>query len=173
MMDGFLIGFSSGMGAALADTMFAAIAAFGLHFINNFLIAYSHLFRIFGGLYLLYLGYSIFATLSFNRSETYQTKKIVNAVVSTFLLTLSNPLTAVGFAVIFAAANLTIATIMQSAYLLLGIFLGSGAWWLILSSVSAFLVKKLQTKQLILINKILGGILFLGGLITIGSTLFI
>ena len=53
-------GLFSGLGAAAADVVYAVIAAFGLTFISNFLIAGQFWFQLIGGFFLIYLGWKTF-----------------------------------------------------------------------------------------------------------------
>ncbi len=49
-------GFVSGLGAALADTLYGVVAAFGLTLISDLLLAGQFWLRLFGGIFLIYLG---------------------------------------------------------------------------------------------------------------------
>ena len=60
LSNGKLAGFLSGMGAATADMVYGAIAAFGLTFITNLLVENAFWLKLVGGLFLLYLGIKTF-----------------------------------------------------------------------------------------------------------------
>ena len=49
-------GFISGLGAATADSLYGAVAGFGLKFISNVLLAHYAWMRIVGGLFICSLG---------------------------------------------------------------------------------------------------------------------
>src|SRR5258706_7767760 len=53
---GALAGFVSGMGIAVADGLYGAVAAFGLTAISGVLLKYSYWIGLTGGAFLLYLG---------------------------------------------------------------------------------------------------------------------
>jgi threonine/homoserine/homoserine lactone efflux protein len=53
---GRMAGLATGAGAAVADTLWAAVGAFSLVFIMSFLEVHSHEIRLFGGIILLALG---------------------------------------------------------------------------------------------------------------------
>src|SRR3546814_19249253 len=53
---GRLAGFTAGLGAALADTVFGFIAAFGLTLVWDFLMANAQWFALGGGIFLIYIG---------------------------------------------------------------------------------------------------------------------
>lgn len=58
--EGKLKGFLSGMGAASADMVYGAIAAFGLTVISNILVNNAFRLQFVGRYFLLYLGIKIF-----------------------------------------------------------------------------------------------------------------
>ena len=53
---GLLAGLLSGLGAATADAVYGAIAAYGLTAISGILVGQSFWFRLVGGIFLIYLG---------------------------------------------------------------------------------------------------------------------
>ncbi len=63
-------GLFSGLGAATADSIYAIIAAFGLTFVANFLMAGQFWLRLIGGIFLLYLGWKTFLQRSMRRQKT-------------------------------------------------------------------------------------------------------
>lgn len=163
--DGFLIGFFSGIGAGLADVLYGGIAAFGLTVVADFLLAHHLILRILGGIYLLYLGVALLR----NRTIKPDTKlsarmNIMSAFSSTFLLTLSNPITIVTFAAIYTLFDIPELTITTASLLLVGIFAGSSLWWLIIASLGSFLGARLHTNKVALINAIAGIIILLFGI---------
>jgi threonine/homoserine/homoserine lactone efflux protein len=56
LANGRLAGFVSGLGAATADGLFGAVAAFGLTAISDILIGQQFWLRLSGGIFLLYIG---------------------------------------------------------------------------------------------------------------------
>lgn len=143
---GRMAGLATGAGAAVADTFWAAVGAFGLVFIMSFLEAHSYEIRLFGGGILLVLGaFIIFKPPSANDPEA---MKKINAnmlkdFVTTFFITLSNPATIFAFLAVFAGFGLHTGGDMQKTVpLLSGVMLGSLFWWYALSFwVSLFRVK--------------------------------
>ncbi len=53
-------GLFSGLGAAVADTLYGAVAAFGLTLISGYLIMGEFWLRLIGGAFLFYLGMSTY-----------------------------------------------------------------------------------------------------------------
>src|SRR6185295_15897800 len=56
LRDGRLTGLVSGLGAAVADAIYGMVAAFGLTFITDELVAHRHALQLGGGAFLLFLG---------------------------------------------------------------------------------------------------------------------
>ena len=165
------IGFISGLGAATADTIYGVIAAFGITFISDFLTRQQVSFRLIGGVFLLGLGVKAFFSRPRERTEDFRNRGFARAYVSILVLTLTNPITAVAFATAFAGFGLgsSIGNYLWATILTCGVFAGSAAWWLFLSSsVSAF-SGKFSIKWLVTINRISGVMIFAFGLWLLAS----
>ncbi|HEY7910162.1 MAG TPA: LysE family transporter, partial [Thermomicrobiales bacterium] len=150
LADGRLAGFISGLGTATADACYGAVAAFGLTFVTTFLVNQQSWLRLIGGSFLCYLGVTTFLSKPAERSAAMGRSGLRNIYVTTFGLTLTNPLTILTFAAIFAGIGVgEINGAYGSASLLvLGVFLGSALWWLILSSGMALMRTKLTPARL-------------------------
>jgi threonine/homoserine/homoserine lactone efflux protein len=124
------VGLASGLGAATADAIYGFIAAFGLTFISNFLIQQQTWLRLIGGAFLCYLGIKTFISQPAVSSAPSSHLSILNAYGSTFFLTLTNPLTILSFAAIFAGLGLVNANsdYLSASITVLGVFLGSACW---------------------------------------------
>jgi threonine/homoserine/homoserine lactone efflux protein len=136
LAEGRISGFMSGMGAATADAMYGCIAGFGVTYISSLLIGQQFWFRLIGGLFLGYLGVrACFSNLSEGPSKT-TGRGLAGAYASTLFLTLSNPVTILAFAAIFAGLGLGNSGGDYTAGMLLvaGVFLGSAVWWIFLST---------------------------------------
>src|SRR5579885_411974 len=62
LTNGHLIGIFTGLGAAAADAVYGAVAAYGLTCVSNCLTSYQTYLAIGGGLFLIYLGYTSFTS---------------------------------------------------------------------------------------------------------------
>ena len=135
LVDGRSVGLVSGLGAATADMVYGTIAAFGITAVSRFLVGQRIWFGIVGGIFLLYLGVRTFLARSSRDDTSPSNSGLLKAYGSTFVLTLSNPVTILAFAAIFAGLGITAGCSRVSAALLvLGVFLGSATWWVILST---------------------------------------
>lgn len=107
---------------------------------SNFLIGQSFWFRLAGGVFLLFLGLRAFLLLPPQNTAFSGMKNLWGIYVSTLLLTLTNPMTILSFAAFFAGFGFGAGTPTSSAVLLVvGVFLGSSCWWLLLSSGAGLL----------------------------------
>lgn len=170
LAQGSLSGFFSGLGAATADGLYGTVAAFGLTLISNFLIQNQTAFRFLGGLFLLYLGYGIFKSQVAEDAPASQNRGgLLKNYLSTFFLTITNPMTILSFGAIFAGLGLgnTGGNYYSATLLVLGVFLGSAAWWLTLSFGVGLFKKKLT--HLGWVNKISAFIIFFFGFLALAS----
>ncbi len=166
LAEGRLTGFLSGMGAASADMFYGAVAAFGLTAIQNVLLGQSGWLRIVGGMFLLYLGVKTFFSKPSEGSLKSSRGGLFGAYLSTFLLTITNPLTILSFLAIFAGLQLaeTNGDYASATLMVLGVFLGSAAWWLALSMGVSLLREKFTPALLTWVNRLAGVIIFGFGL---------
>lgn len=167
LVHGRSYGFATGLGAAVADACYGAIAGFGVASLMTFLINYKLFLQIAGGFFLCYLGWITF----FAKNETQDDKNLkangrIDVFLSTFFLTLTNPMTILSFVGIYAGLGIGINNegYDSAAILTAGVFLGSAFWWFLLSSGSALYKHKLTAQKTTWINKISGTILFVFGL---------
>ncbi|KKD37169.1 MAG: LysE family translocator [Limnoraphis robusta] len=159
-------GFISGLGAATADAMYGCIAGFGLSLVSNFLVSQQVLFKIFGGLFLCYLGLKTF--LEKPATEAATSNQIAGAFASTFFLTITNPMTILSFLAIFAGLGLATANhYLDAVILVLGVFIGSASWWLLLASGVSLFREKFSDRTLKAVNQISGVIILGFGMIAL------
>lgn len=163
LAEGRISGLVSGLGAASADAVYGAIAAFGLTLISASLMAKGDWIRLVGGLFLLYLGFKTFTSKPAEQAASTEGYGLWRDYLSTFFLTLTNPMTILSFTAIFAGLGLGVAgTDYDSALaLILGVFSGSALWWLLLSSGVGLFRSRLTTDSLVWVNR-LSGLVILG-----------
>jgi len=161
--EGRASGLVSGIGAATADAIYGSIGGFGLTFVSNFLVGQREWLQLIGGIFLCYLGITIFLKKSAAQTANSSGAGLVAAYCSTFFLTLTNPMTIISFTAIFAGLGLANASgnYHSAGVLVAGIFLGSSLWWLILSSGVAVFRTKLEFHRLQWLNR-LSGLIILG-----------
>jgi threonine/homoserine/homoserine lactone efflux protein len=163
LAQGVLAGFVSGMGIAVADGFYGAVAAFGLTAISGFLLGLRFWLGLIGGVFLLYLGIKSLAAKPVPMQENRQAQtSLSKAFLSTLGLTLANPPTILAFAAIFAGLGLVSDSNYGIASLVvLGVFLGSASWWLILAAGAGWLRGRIGPSLVRAVN-VVSGISILG-----------
>jgi len=173
LTDGRAAGLVSGLGAATADAIYGCVAGFGLTLISNFLVAQQWWLGLVGGLFLCYLGIKTLLSTPAEQAASAKGTGLLGAYASTLFLTVTNPVTILAFAAIFAGLGLanTSGSYGAAAILVLGVFLGSALWWLLLSGGVSLLRERFTTTGLQWVNRISGVIILGFGLFAL-STLF-
>ena len=160
---GWKSGVISGLGAAAADMFYGAVAGFSITLVVQFLVREQFWIRFFGGILLVIIGISYF----FKRPEPLNAQKQDRASAysdlrSTFLLTLTNPTTVLSFLALLAALGMgDPRRWWLTVFLIGGIFCGSMAWWIVLSSIVNHFRDRFSDRNLLLMNRFAG--LVIGG----------
>jgi len=174
LQNGFKSGLSSGLGAASADAVYGAIAAAGLTLAADFLAEQQVWLGILGGAFLLFLGVKTFRSPPPNADgQAPLTNKLGGDYLSTFLLTLSNPITIFSFAAMFGGLNAGSGSGFQAGafVLVLGVFSGSALWWLGLSVSVSFFRKKFNASVMQWVNRLAGAVIVVFGLVMLWRVL--
>lgn len=170
LTQGRLHGMVIGLGAATADLFYGSVAAFGLTLISDTLNNQRVLIRLVGGVILLYLGIRTFRARPADPNLPPKSSGILRSYFTTIFLTFTNPITILAFIAVFSALGLGEGLGFFSASVLVsGVFLGSGLWFLILSSGVTLFRKKLDISGMKWVNKIAGILIIISGLIALGS----
>ena len=177
VIQGRTSGLVSGLGAATADAVYGSVAGFGRDLVSNFLIDQRMWIHLIGGALLLLLGIKVLLTRP--AEQVAQTKYTVRGIwwsyLSTFLLTITNPMTILSFVAVFAALGVANSSndYVSASFTVIGVFLGSALWWLILSSVAGRLRGKLNRTAILWIGR-LSAVIIIGfgivGIVSAGTT---
>ncbi|HVO14352.1 MAG TPA: LysE family transporter [Alphaproteobacteria bacterium] len=166
-------GLTAGLGAAVADAIFGAVAAFGLTFVAHILLENETLFRLIGGLLLLVLGVRTFRKPppDLDQRISVTANHIAGGFISTFALTITNPITIMSFGPVFVAANAVVepGSLAAAWTLIVGVFAGSGLWWLLLCTGISLFKRKVTESHMRWINKLSGAIIVFFGILVIAS----
>ncbi|HKW50324.1 MAG TPA: LysE family translocator [Candidatus Eisenbacteria bacterium] len=159
LADGRAAGFVTGLGAATADAIYGFLAAFGLTALTDFLVGGQTFIRLVGGAFLLYLGIRTIRAEPAERAARMRGSGLFGAYATTFLLTLTNPMTILSFVAIFATIGIGTSRSHPPApaSLVLGVFLGSALWWLSLSGTMGVLRSRFDAQGLRWVNRVSGG----------------
>ncbi len=172
LTQGKIAGFISGLGAATAHGLFSSVAGLGLTYISSFLLEQEFWLRLIGGLVLCSLGAKTFMSKPPKKDvKVSKNSSLMNAYLTTLLLSFTNPLTILSFAAIFSGSSLssTITNNSSTIQMIVGVFAGSTCWWLILSSGVGFCRKWLTPGRLRLLNYVSGVIIAALGVVAISS----
>jgi threonine/homoserine/homoserine lactone efflux protein len=136
-------GLISGLGAAVADTLFGCVAAFGLTAVSD----------------------------PKPPPRGPADRSLVGDFATTFALTLTNPITILALAAIFAALGVVNDELTAEDTLALvgGVFAGSAAWWLLLAAIAAPIRGRLDPNHLEWIARVAGVLLLASGLYVLAS----
>ena len=171
LMAGALCGLFSGLGVATADALAAGVAALGISFVSSLLLQQQFYLRLIGGIFLCYLGLTIFRAQVAEQPPPASVSGLMNAYFTTFLLTLSNPVTILSFVAIYAGwhvQNLA-GRYFAAATLTLGVFIGSAVWWVALFIVMTLFHGKFNLGILWWVHRISGAVIAVFGLIVLLS----
>jgi threonine/homoserine/homoserine lactone efflux protein len=162
---GMTAGLATGLGAAVADSVYGAVVAFGFTSISGLIARETRWIAFCGGLLLLYIGVGALRERPGESGESPHTLSNLAAFATTVVLTLANPATIVSFAAAYAGFALRgTSTGSGAAAFVAGVFAGSALWWLILSSATAWLGKGASAAALARINRVSGLVIVAFGL---------
>lgn len=132
LQDGLRVGLSTGLGAAMADTIFGAMAAYGLASVSDQLMAYRDALRLVGGLLLFLLAWGAWHKKPPEATKAPVHVRVFSGFGTGLGVTLSNPMTIMGFLGIFAGLGLDELAQGQhkAAQMVAGVAVGSALWWL-------------------------------------------
>lgn len=168
---GRVYGLASGLGVALADSTYGAIAAFGLTAISSLLVSGRMLLGLVGGGFLVLLGWRTMRTRPGPVATADDRPGLVGAFLSIFGLTMTNPMTILSFAALFAGFGVTSGDVGAAALVVVGVFCGSASWWLLLTAVVSALRGRVTLRALAWVNRLSGLALTVFGLVAIAAAL--
>jgi threonine/homoserine/homoserine lactone efflux protein len=152
---GRVAGLTTGLGAALGDAAFALVAALGITAVSAFVEAHEAWFRIPGGLMLLVLGFKLWLSHPHYEQRETNGQGMFRSMAGTFLLTVSNPITIAAFVALFVAWGLSSGlNVAAATEVVLGVLVGSAAWWVALVIVIGQLHRKIEDRHMLLLNRI-------------------
>jgi len=172
LADGRAAGLAMGLGAASADAVYGAVAGLGLTVVSGLLLSQQSLIRLVGGLFLCYLGVQTLRARPAEQAADAQGRGLLGAYASTFALTLTNPATILMFLAVFAGLGVVqTGGALTAALLILGVFLGSALWWLLLSGGVSLLRERFTPRAMHWVNRCSGAIILAFGLLALGGLL--
>lgn len=153
---GMAYGFACGLGAATADMMYGILVAVGMQTLATVLVSLQIPLSLLGGIFLFYLGLQKFWAKPAVHAASISSTAFFGAYFSTFLLTLTNPATILDFMALFIGLRVNIADHQEAFGFVGGVFMGSAAWWLLLSGLVGVFRSHVSLRILKLINYLAG-----------------
>lgn len=160
-------GMVSGLGAAAADALYGAVAAFSITFVIDFLRQEEFYIRIVGGILLVGIGITYFRKPAQPMTRSGPDESAHSDFVSTLLLTLTNPTTVLSYLAVLTAMGMSEHRPgWLSLLLVAGIFLGSMLWWTILVVLVNHLRDRFNERAIAAMNRVAGLAIGIFGIIT-------
>lgn len=169
---GFAAGFAGGVGTALADGVYAALAAVGFAALAHAISTFDAPLRVVGGAVLLWLGWASMKPRPPRATAGTSAYGLVGIAAATFLLTITNVMTIVSFAALFAALGLaSTSTPAGAAAVVVGVVTGSMLWWCILCGGVALVRNRVPDTFARWVSRVSGIVLIGFGLAALASAL--
>ena len=152
---GRIAGIAAGLGVAVADTIYAAIGAYGISFVGAALSSGETWLKLVGGLVLIVFGIYLARKQPVTAADEQEVPKSLTAdFLMTLGLTLTNPMTILSFAGLFAGVSgLRGFPLVEIPALLIGVFAGSAVWWLALAFVIGLIRHRISPTTMLWINR--------------------
>ncbi len=162
---GIKAGLLTGMGSTIADCIYAAIGAFGLTIISDFLLQHQTAIHLVGGTIVLFMG----IRLLFRKGEVTEVPAVsgkVRMFFSSFVVGITNPAAILTFLFAFSWFGIAGNNTKGSGWLVvLGVFIGTYFWWGGLAAAVALARKKKRADSFRKMNRIFGAVLSLFGIL--------
>jgi putative LysE/RhtB family amino acid efflux pump len=171
---GFRVGLASGLGAAVADSVYAALATFGAGGVAMALVGARAPLALGGGICLVALGIGSWRHArdrAIAANDRGRRLHLLGAWASTLGLTLSNPMTVLSFAAAIAALAPPAGNLGAAAAIVAGVGFGSTAWWVVLSAGVAIVRRGISEAGIVLLRQASAVLLMAFGAAAIGSGL--
>lgn len=164
---GVRAGLLTGLGSSLADCLYAAVGAFGLTLISDFMLRHQSAIRMVGSALILAMG----LLLLIRKPKTAETAAPPSAaktslVLSSFAVGITNPAAILTFLLAFSTFGIQgTLTTLEGALLVAGVFVGTTLWWGALSFTASVLRRKAGDRVLPRLNRLCGVLLIAFGVI--------
>lgn len=161
-------GFVSGLGASLADTIYATIAFFSVSLVVGFVEKHTMIITIISGMIIAAIGVKIFMSnpvVQIRRNRAGKSN-LWQDFLSAFGITIANLGYIFFFIILFAAFGISHASLgmFNGALMIAGVFLGSASWWFALTFIVNLFRDKFRPRHLLYINRWSGAIIAVLGL---------
>lgn len=161
------IGLATGSGAAVADSILAAAAMFGLTLLTKYIFAHQAPLLLVGGVFLIAVGVRMILKRhpkidAMESDAPMQLRTFHNcfgAFSTGFALTIINPATFLAFVGVFAGMGLfedRPSDLLANWIVIVGTFVGSMLWWTTLTTTAYAVRRHLSLEFIVVLNVVLG-----------------
>jgi len=169
--NGWLVGVATAAGAIIADTVYAAVAAFGVYAVQDYLVEHQYTLRLIGGIALLIVGIRMLwqkaavAAAPEDQEDEDAWHQLLHAFATGLIITLTNPLTLVAFLTILTNFGLTdeLESWRTALVFVAGAFVGAATWWLSLVGACTLVKARISEALVAKINTVLAIFLVAAG----------
>lgn len=173
---GLLSGLAAGMGAVMADVLFATAAGLGLTAVDDLIDRHATWIQLAGGLLVIVFGLRSLISHPTMRGTGAAPSRRASSAMTAFAMTITNPGTMLGFLALFGAIG-SIAPEhgewVRLANLILGVGIGGLLWWTALALAVRRLREKLTDHSLELISRLAGSLLIGFGAVILARLLLV
>ncbi len=166
-------GLASGLGVALGDSFFAALAVLGISQLTETLLHFQVQLELFAGTLIFISGIRGYLRPAGGEEKGHKGLNALKYATGMFFITIANPQTILGFSIALAGAvrfyhmNDT----NDAVLLIMGIFLGSTLWWVMAVTAFDLLRKRLSAGFTERLHKVSAVLVAVIGVILIGHAL--
>lgn len=172
LKQGLRAGLATGLGAAVADAVYGAIGAFGVSWLIQALVAVRLPLALLGAGFLLWMAWKLVREPVVEHTMSAEAvRSCWQYFATTFVLTLTNPLTILSFAAIFSAMAGRSA-VTAPGTMVLGVLVGSALWWIFVSSAVGRLRGHFDSRWRLRINRGSAAVLSIFAMWQLASVLF-
>lgn len=167
IMEGRRAGMASVLGASTVDALYCSLAGLSISFLTGLLEGERHLLQAAGGLVLMLVGLRIFTSTVPVERRLKRTRGTIQSFVSTFLLTLANPMPILVFSAAFTLLGIRgwRGESLSTAAMVAGVFAGSALWSPILVTIVTLFRPQFDASRTLWFNRVIGSLIALIGLI--------
>lgn len=180
--EGRMIGFLSGVGAALSDLIYSSIAIFGMRCIDQVLEKYNRL--IMGSTGVLFLIIGLYLIINSEKNDKTikdiiegkrKKDQVINTMASTFFMGLSNPMTFLIFLAVFTRVGICVKAteFTKNISFAFSIFLGSCLLWIIVTNIVKLFQRVFELRNIIIIDKVIGTVISIFGIFNLLKVIII
>lgn len=169
--NGIRAGLFTGLGSSAADCFYAAVGAFGLTLLSDFLLKYQSIIHVLGGGLILFMGIRLVIKKEEAVSPKEDAAGLWKMFVSSFAVGITNPAAILTFLFAFSYFGISAQSgPFQGIMLVSGVFIGTYVWWGALTAATSIIRRKAGKFGFRHMNRVFGMVLCLFGAVVLLRT---